>query len=101
MLEELECHPRPSHWETSPHPIHDGSPPERVGKMMHGPAAGTVSFTGSYTSRLLQLFHEINQRQFCFRQVAHARRPVIHLQIDIGMEIGVPGSLKFVVPYTL
>jgi len=36
-----------------------------------------------------------------FGQAAHFGRPVIHLQVDVGVEVGVPGRLEVLVPDAL
>ena len=101
MLEDGKGHPWSTHWETSPYAIHYSSASEGVGQVMDRPASGMIHFLGGNASRFLKLFHEADERKGSFRKVAYFCRPVIHLEVDVGMEIGTPGSIEVLVPDSL
>ena len=43
----------------------------------------------------------MNERLFCFGKICAACGPIIHLQIDICVEIAAPGRIEIVAPYSL
>ena len=81
--------------------IDDGRFPENIGGMMHRPSVCSVHFAGCFTSGNSEPTHKINYRIQSFSEIADFCRPVVHLEIDIYMVIGTPGSPIIFIPDSL
>ncbi len=68
---------------------------------MKGPTLGSVHLPGSHASWCYQLFHEFSKYHHRLWQVSGLRRPVIHLDIDIRVIVGVPLGVVLIIPYSL
>ncbi|OPZ96702.1 MAG: hypothetical protein BWY72_01539 [Bacteroidetes bacterium ADurb.Bin416] len=98
--------PRASHGPVGPFGI-TGSLTHRIGLcpdvrvVMGGPTVHTVivfSRVLTVDGHMPDLFH---QRQGHFPHVQGERRPVIHLQVDVGGVVAAPGGIDAVAPNTL
>ena len=54
-----------------------------------------------FAPRCQLALHQVEERQVALAQVGRFRRPIIHLDIDVGVIIGVPGRAVVVVPQPL
>ena len=101
MLKYWECHPRSSHREAAPHTIHNGGASEWVGEVVQSPATGVIHLSGGDAAWLLQQLNKTDEWQSRLREVAHLGWPVVHLQVDVGVEVCAPRSIEMMVPDTL
>ena len=69
--------------------------------MVEGPAAGAVGLAGRDGARDGQTADEVGEGRDGLRKIGDFRRPVVHLQVDVGVEVGVPGRLEVLVPDAL
>ena len=72
-----------------------------VGRYLCGPAAGIVISLSDPLPRFLQRADVVHHRRHAFIQVGQVRRPVVHLDVDVIVVVGVPGALYLVAPDTL
>ena len=101
MVVQREGHPRTIQRSNAPHSVHHPCHTEGIGQVVHRPATGMVGLPGRNCPGNRQFAQKSSQRINCFSQVAAFRRPVIHLQVDVGVEVGIPGSLVQIVPDSL
>ena len=74
---------------------------EDVGRNRCCPSTCTEVSLGSNLTRLDECADEVEQRLFALAEVGLACRPVVHLQIDVGVIVDTPRSVNIVVPYAL
>ena len=101
MVVQRKGHPRTVQRRDSPDAIHHSGYAERIGEVVHGPASCIVHLPGSNGSGNGQLVHEPGQRLDSFRQISGFGRPVVHLQVDVGVKVGIPWGVVEVVPDSL
>ena len=101
VVPEREGHPRPGHGRDAPDAVGDAGPAEGVGQMVEGPAAGAVGLAGRHGAGDGQAADEVGQGRDGLRQIGDFGRPIVHLQVDVGVEVGIPGRLEVLVPDAL
>ena len=72
-----------------------------VGDVMGDEAARAVVDARGLAARLAQRLEEVEQRLVQLGEVGHLRRPVVHLQVDVEVIVGVPRRVHAVVPEAL
>jgi len=72
-----------------------------ISKMVHHPSVGSVNGFGCAASRLYQRFHKIEKGKVQLRKLGNFGRPIVHLEIDVGVEIGIPGRFHLPGPDSL
>ena len=68
---------------------------------MRDKTTAVVEFPRGVATSGHQRFGELDQRIVQFGQVARLRRPVVHLQVDVGVVVGVPRCIDVLVPNAL
>ena len=102
MLPLVQREPWPCNRESPPpHTIADGRVSEGIGHMVDRPSLGAEGLPGSHPSGHPYRLNPFGVRYDGLGKVAHLGRPVIHLDVDVGVEVRIPGSLEFLVPYSL
>ena len=102
MFPKMEGQPGSGYREVSPaYIVTDGRMAEGIGHMVHRPPFRSESLARSHPSRNPYRIYPVGQGNRRFAEVAHFGRPIIHLDVDIGMEIRVPRGLDLFVPYAL
>ncbi len=81
--------------------IRGGRAAPSVRKMVDHPAARAVGGLGGAGAGFDEAFDEVDERQFAIGQTGEVGRPVVHLEIDVGMEVGVPRGPELPVPDAL
>src|SRR5581483_9752744 len=96
VLGEVQAEPGPGHRPGGPAGLAaaladgGGDVPE-VGVVVAGPAARSVDVAGGLAAGLGEFGDEAQQRLVALGEVAALGRPVVHLHIDVGGEVAVPG----------
>ena len=68
---------------------------------MHDPSVHAILHACGLMTGLDQRSDEIEQRQLALREVCNLGRPIVHLNVHIGVIVAVPRRLDLVGPYTL
>ena len=68
---------------------------------MHHPTIGTVVALRRAVSRCYERVHVIKQRRVALGEVADFRHPIVHLEVDVGVEIAVPRRVHVLIPDAL
>ena len=72
-----------------------------VGDVMRDEAARAVVHARGLAAWLAQRIEKVEQRLVQLGEVGHLRRPVVHLQVDVEVIVGVPRRAHAVVPQAL
>ncbi|MNG12053.1 hypothetical protein D3C84_956380 [compost metagenome] len=70
----------------------------QIARMVNAEAACTIRFTCRLAAVLSQLIDVVEQRLMAFRQIRRLRRPIIHLNINVRMEVRLPRRSHRFVP---
>ncbi len=102
MVPVMQERPRGAHWEgTVVQFVLQAGFPEGVRGVVERPAAGAVHFGGGDGAFRNDVIDEVHQRGHGFREVAGFRLPVVHLEVDVGMEVRLPGRVDMIIPDAL
>ena len=68
---------------------------------MGHPSTASVHLAGRFGPSHAQVGYQVEQRLLGFSQIAHQRRPIVHLGIDVNGVFRVPGGIQLVIPHAL
>ena len=98
----MKYQPRTGNRESSPSdPVRYSRMTERISQVIDRPPFRTIRLLRRHPSRRAKRINQIGKRQESFRQIADLCRPIIHLDIDIRMEIRIPSRIHIIIPYSL
>ncbi len=72
-----------------------------IGDGVNDPSIELVLGLCSFGARFNQRFDQIKQRQVHLGKVGDLGRPVVHLDVHVGVIIAIPGRLNFIRPNPL
>ena len=102
MLPQLRAQPGARHRRCAPlHAFHQRGFAKYIGGMVQHPAIGAVHLRAVTRPGTAVVIDKIPERFRGFRKVAHLGRPVVHLDVDVGMIIRIPGCGVLLIPDTL
>ncbi len=101
MFVQREGHPGTSHRIEPPDTVHHPGTAKDIRQVVESPTPGIIHLGGCHRTRPCHLPHKARERFNRLAQVAHLCRPVVHLQVNIGMEVGIPRRIEILTPDTL
>ncbi len=102
VLPQVGGEPGPAGGEGPPgRAVHGRGDPPEIGVLVVHPSPGAVVLSGHVRALVRQLPHQAGQGLGELAQVAHLRRPVVHLGVDVGGVLRVPRGVHVLVPDAL
>ena len=102
MLPKIKAKPRSCHREeTAVNTVVNTRSAECVGGMVNNPTSCTEKFFCGIGTEITYHFHKTDKGYGCFGKVGIFRGPVVHLKINIGVEVTSPRGIEIVTPYAL
>ncbi|OPZ66351.1 MAG: hypothetical protein BWY83_02903 [bacterium ADurb.Bin478] len=101
VLPYMLTQPGRAHGPDAPDAVRRCGKTPNVGQMMHHPSIAAIMHARGHSAGFHQRLDIIHQRQSAFREMGGLRRPIVHLQIDIGMIIGIPRRRHGFIPLAL
>ncbi len=101
MLPDMLTQPGRTHGPDAPDAVSGCGESPDIAQMMHHPTAGAVMALRRQMAGFHQGLDVIHQRQSAVGQITHLGRPIVHLQIDVGVIIRIPRRRHRIVPFAL